>query len=134
MPRPDCRGFSLIEVLVAFSILVMMLAVVLRIFSGGLRNAALASEYSRAASAAESVVARIGSEIPVAEGQHGGQVQGTGFRWHVDMHRFQQANDDKDRERRGRAPLYRVDVAVRWGEGQRQRSVTLSTLRFGSSD
>ena len=39
------RGYSLIEVLVAFTILAMALTVLLKIFSAGLRNVDAASEY-----------------------------------------------------------------------------------------
>ena len=48
MIHPRCqRGFSLLEVLVAFTILSVSLGVLLQIFSTGLRNAALTEELQR---------------------------------------------------------------------------------------
>ena len=71
-------GFSLIEVLVAFVILALTLSVIMRIFSGGLRNVALAEDYSRAALLAESRLAEL--SVQPLEGEAGGEFDGK-YRW-----------------------------------------------------
>ncbi len=47
MPRLSntCRGMTLIEVLVAFVVLSLAMAVIMQIFSGGMRNGRLARLY-----------------------------------------------------------------------------------------
>ena len=50
------RGFSLLEVLVAFVVLSLVATALFRLFSGALRNALAADEYSRAVLVAESVL------------------------------------------------------------------------------
>lgn len=62
------RGFSLLEVLVAFAILSIALGVLLQIFATGMRNVGLSEEYSQAALYAESILAAYGREAPLAEG------------------------------------------------------------------
>jgi len=47
------QGYSLIEVLVAFTILALTLTVLFRIFSGGLRNVDAAADYAMAVLVAE---------------------------------------------------------------------------------
>ena len=53
-------GYTLIEVLVAFMIMAMALTVLLRIFSGGVRNIDVSSDYARAVLIAESQLAATG--------------------------------------------------------------------------
>jgi general secretion pathway protein I len=66
--RKTCRGMTLIEVLVAFIVLSVTMAVILQIFSGGMRNARLAESYSRAVFLAESKMAAVGLERPLMPG------------------------------------------------------------------
>jgi len=58
-------GYTLIEVLVAFMILALALTVLLRIFSGGLRNVSVSSDYAIATLIAESRLAGAGIDVPL---------------------------------------------------------------------
>ena len=55
-------GFSLLEVLVAFSILALALGVLLQSFSTGMRGVTQSGLYSRATLLAESIFARAGRD------------------------------------------------------------------------
>jgi len=68
------RGMTLIEVLVAFVVLSVTMAVILQIFTGGMRNARMADSYSRAVFLAESRLAAVGTERPLLPGVESGQV------------------------------------------------------------
>jgi general secretion pathway protein I len=61
------RGFSLLEVLVAFVILSLVATALFRLFSGALNNAAAADDYSRAVLVAESVIAEAAATRPLRE-------------------------------------------------------------------
>ena len=68
LPRRHSRGYTLVEVLVAFVILAMALSVLLRIFSGGVRNVGVSSDYAKAVLIAESRLATAGIEQRLPEG------------------------------------------------------------------
>jgi general secretion pathway protein I len=131
MMKRASSGFSLIEVLVAFVILALTLSVVMRIFSGGLRNVALADEYSRAVLLAESRLAELGAQ-PL-EGAARGEFDGK-YRWSSTVHPWA---DDAGAPGLGPQPLpvrlMVIEVRVAWGEeGGKPREIGLSTLHLAS--
>lgn len=123
-----CGGMTLIEVLVAFVVLSVTLAVILQIFTGGMRNARLADSYSRAVFLAESRLAAVGVERPLAQGEDGGQV-GQDLQWRVSV----MPVDDAGASDRQLLPvrLYEVRVRVGWVEDGRDRQIALNTLKLG---
>lgn len=126
--RSNCRGMTLIEVLVAFVVLSVTMAVIMQIFSGGMRNARLAESYSRAVFLAESKMAAVGLERPLALGEESGQV-GSDMQWRVSV---SPAEDDATTNAQLMpVRLYQVRVAAAWGEDGRQRQVELVTFRLG---
>jgi general secretion pathway protein I len=119
---------TLIEVLVAFIVLSVTMAVIMQIFSGGMRNARLAESYSRAVFLAESKMAAVGLERPLALGEESGQV-GSDMQWRVSV---SPAEDDATTNAQLMpVRLYQVRVAAAWGEDGRQRQVELVTFRLG---
>jgi len=122
------RGMTLIEVLVAFVVLSVTMAVILQIFTGGMRNARLADSYSRAVFLAESRMAAVGLERPLIPGEESGQV-GQDLQWRVSVVPV----DDGGAADRQLLPvrLYEVQVRVGWNEEGRERQVALNSLRLG---
>ena len=125
---PNCHGMTLIEVLVAFVVLSLSLAVIMQIFSGGMRNARLAGSYSQAVFLAQSRLAAVGLEQPIAVGEGSGQ-SGPDLHWRVTVDPY----DDGGAADRLLLPsrLYQVRVRVNWGEEGRDRQVELASLRLG---
>ena len=62
------RGFSLLEVLVAFVILSLVATALFRLFSGALQNVSAADDYSRAVLVAESALAAAAVDAPAPRG------------------------------------------------------------------
>lgn len=122
-----CRGFSLIEVLVAFMILAMAVTVLFRIFGGGLRNVGMTAGYAQAVAIAESELAAAGVTEPLREGEAQGQSEDRRFHWR----RVVQPMDPWGSELQpvGGVALFRVDVQVQWADGGEERQIDLSTLR-----
>jgi general secretion pathway protein I len=121
------RGFSLIEVLVAFMILAISLTVIFRIFSGGLRNIALSEDYARAVLVAEMQLAAAGVSEPIAYGVTSGEWEAR-FRWERIVSAYRPWQEDRTLV----APVqaYLVTVNVDWEQDGRTRQISLSSVRL----
>lgn len=78
----NARGFTLIEVLVAFAILALTLGALLQVFSAGLRNANAANRHLMATMLARSVLDDVGTEIPIVAGERSANIE-QGYRWAI---------------------------------------------------
>ncbi len=119
-------GFTLLEVLVAFVILALTLSVIMRIFSGGLRNVTLADNYDRALLLAQSRLAEL-SVVPV-EGEAAGDLEGR-YHWRSTIHPW---IDERNMPPVGvQLRLMEIEVAVAWqGELGGSRQISLRTLQL----
>jgi general secretion pathway protein I len=120
-------GYTLIEVLVAFMILALALTVLLRIFSGGLRNVSVSSDYAIATLIAESRLAAAGIDAPLRPGETSG-TEGARFEWTVNVQDYQPWPGYRSAAKG--LDAYRVTVTVEWPHGDNTRSVGLSTVRL----
>lgn len=125
------RGFTLIEILVAFMILALSLTVIFRIFSGGLRNVALSEDYARAVLVAESQLSAIGVSEPLESGVTSGKWDAR-FHWERVVERYLPWEEDKVLA----TPLlaYRVTVNVDWEYAGRDRQITLRSVRLKKAE
>ena len=119
-------GFSLLEVLVAFAILSVSLGVLLQVFATGLRNAGTADDYTQATLYAESILAAIGRDTPLNEGDRSGPINDR-FSWRGTVSAFTEGLPDPEKTR---VRAYRVSVEVFWPGLWQTRSVVLETLRL----
>ena len=122
-------GFTVIEIIVALAILALSLSVLFGVISDGLLRTNQAAKMEQAVSLAQSLLAKVGTELPVRQGLVAGEFA-DGFRWNVRMEPY---GDNADRQQ---WPLdaYKVSAEVIWGDRSREESVTVSTLRLGPKD
>lgn len=125
------QGFTLLEVLVAFVLLSLTLGVILQVFSGGLRNAAAAGHYAEAAVIADSMLAKLGTELPLEEGESSGE-EGK-YRWSLKIEPYQE-RDESNNQTTGRYQLYMITLLVQWQHGAQQPELQFSTYRLGGVD
>jgi general secretion pathway protein I len=126
-------GFSLLELIVAFSILSLVLSASFSTYSMGLRNARRAEARLLLTIEAENLMNQMGRSVPVVPGRTTGQTA-SGLTWTALVDPYDQ--DLMPEERvipilpQARGPeLVRVEITV-LAPGQVQGSVTLETLRL----
>lgn len=114
-------GFTLIEVLVAFIIAGLALAVLAHAGLDGLRSSSLSARYQEALTRAQSHLAAIG-DAPQPSDRQGDE--GDGYHWHVRIVPLANAVIASGHH----ATLLAVSVAVSWGHSPGRR-VELDTER-----
>ncbi len=82
----DSRGFTLIEILVAFAILAIALVALFQGFSSGIDGGRRVERASAALLVARSTLERIGGDIPLQEGRQEG-IDPNGIHWAVEIQR-----------------------------------------------
>jgi general secretion pathway protein I len=118
------RGFTLIEIIVALAILAVALGALFEAFSGGLRATAAVGRQAATVMLAQSLLDRIGQDIPLAAGEQAG-VSEDGLRWSIVI----APSPLIAPERRADSPLLPFDVVVTVA-ADRGRPVALTSLRL----
>jgi general secretion pathway protein I len=126
------QGFSLLEILVAFSILALSLGIILNIFSGGLRRTIISEEYQQAVIIAQAKLAASGIETELKEAITSGQLQDKYF-WRVQVQPYQLNTELDEPENMPMLP-YQVTVTVEWSAGKNNRQVQLTTLKLAAAE
>lgn len=126
------RGFTLVEVVVAFLLLSLVLASGFELFTTGMRRAIDIEERSQALAIAQSQLAAVGVEQALKEGSASGQSDDGKFRWTTTIARSQEGAGDPNQPIQSAYGLYRIEVVVTWrGAGERDQAFSLATLELG---
>jgi general secretion pathway protein I len=124
--REDEGGFTLVEVIVALAILALSATVLFNVISNALQQEAQAQSIAEASSLAQSLLARVGTELPLAAGESTGAAESR-FQWRLHTEEYGEPTD----RQRWPVAAYQVSAEVRWRDGAQDRSVALTTLRLG---
>ncbi len=122
------KGFSLLEILVAFSIMAVSLGIILSVFSQGLNKVGLSEEYIIATQLAESLLAGAGVETDLQPGRQQG-IELDRYRWTIDIDAIDEEGAPDQSIR-----LMRVKVMVQWGSDGRRLVLTQLKPRFSDDE
>lgn len=123
------RGFTLLEVLVAFALLAMAMTLLLGTLSGAARQIGQADRAGRAALHAQSLLAQLGVDGPLQPGSKDGTTE-DGYRWQLQVAPWQDpAHPEFAASNPGAPRLLDVRLVVAWGEGPREH-LRWETLRL----
>jgi general secretion pathway protein I len=129
------RGFSLLEVLVAFIIVALVVTALFRLFGGALGNASAADEWTRALLVAQSRLELAAAAQPLREGSDAGTEADGRIAWRTSVAPYVAPDANPDLEQASQSfptRLYRVTVDVRFpGAVRGERSLSLTTVRIG---
>ena len=129
--RQASRGFTLLEVMLAFVIFAVSFATVLEIVAGSMRGVRRASEDTEVALFAQSIMDLVGTEIPVEEGEYSGLGMDR-YQWRLGIYLYNAGDADTQTQELAELSgieLYWVDLDIDWEAGRKPRNLHFSTIR-----
>ncbi len=152
------RGFTLLEVLIAFALLAVGMTILLGILSGGLGEIGMSERRTQATLHARSLIDNLGKMERVVPGSKTGDVENGRYRWMMQISQVpdpslpvedEQAQAGAGQQQSGQSALagqleqpgvqldagvgapvlYRIDLQLSWGNGSPSEQVTMAALR-----
>ena len=134
------RGFTLLEVLLAFVILSVAMGMLMSMLSRGLGQVRRAQDESEAAMYAQSLLDSTGVLENLREGQREGSWAGGRYRYHLDIREVEDPTPKPAPIPGAPTPtpvaaplLFKLDLAVAWGQQDSPREMHFTTLRARSA-
>jgi general secretion pathway protein I len=124
-------GFTLLEILLAISILGVAITVIMQQFSAGLRIARTSQTYTTATIYAKQKLEELQVEEEMKEKEESGSFD-DGYYFRVSIMPYEEyMEDEEDEELFDHLPLemFRLESVVSWKEGEKEKSITLVTLK-----
>jgi general secretion pathway protein I len=132
--RSAQRGYTLVEVIVAFGVLALGLVLLLGTLSGATRQVRNADEAGRAALHAQSLLDQVGVGQVLQPGRRDGEFEDGHYRWTLDVRPFREPGVPPPAlDTPGAPQLLELALTVHWGDDARQR-LQLRSLRLVAPD
>lgn len=129
-PGSRQRGYSLLEVIIAFALLAMALSLLLGTLSGATRQVRWSADAGRAALYAQSLMDQVGVGQPIKAGQRSGDFENGRYRWTLGIAQWRDNLPTSNQPIDPNAMrLFEVQLAVEWGDGGPGRRLVLRSLR-----
>lgn len=135
------RGFSLLEVMLAFALMASALGILIAILGGGLGQVRNATDASEATLHAQSLLDELGVLEPILPGTREGESKDGRYRWTLEISEAEDPapvaavdpaavpEESVGLQIAGEPLLYRIQLDVAWGEEGDTRSLRFTTLR-----
>ncbi|MFD0739092.1 prepilin-type N-terminal cleavage/methylation domain-containing protein [Lysobacter koreensis] len=125
------RGYTLIEVIVAFALLALALTLLLGALSGAVRQVRWSGDAGRAALHAQSLLDQVGVGQALEPGQRDGEFEDGRYRWSLAITPWADRALPPAATRDPAAmKLYELALSVQWGDGGPRERLQLRSLRL----
>lgn len=130
-PSRRQRGYTLIEVVVAFALLAAAMTLLLGSLTNASKQVRGAADAGRAALHAQSLLDQIGVGEGLAPGRRDGELEDGRYRWELDVKPFVDPTaPPRVGEVIGAPQLMLVQLTMRWGDGGPRQRLQLDALRL----
>lgn len=124
------RGYTLVEVIVAFALLALALTLLLGTLSGAVRQVRWSGDAGNAALHAQSLLDTVGFGSPLEPGRSDGEFEGGRYRWSLAIAPWDEPLPPNVPRTPAENRLYEVALSVQWGSGGSRERLELRSLRL----
>lgn len=124
------RGYTLIEVVVAFALLAFAMTLLLGSLTNATKQVRAASDFGRAALHAQSLLDQAGVGEALAVGQRDGEIDDGRYRWEINVTPFRDPAAPRQPEILGAPQLLQLELTMRWGKGGPRETLRMQSLRL----
>jgi len=128
--RAHARGYTLLEVVIAFGVLALALTMLLGILTNSSRQVRWSGDAGRAALLAESLLDRVDLEGPLREGRRDGVLEDGRYRWVLDVRRWRDPARPPGPVDPSAPRMMELQLSMEWGEGGPRERLALRSLRL----
>ncbi|MGV8932018.1 MAG: type II secretion system protein XpsI [Luteimonas sp.] len=129
------RGFTLIEVIIAFALLALALTLLLGTLSGSVREVRWSADAGRAALHAQSLLDQTGVGEALTPGMRDGAFEDDRYRWTMRIEPYADPLRRAPLTIDPAAPrLLRLTLVVQWGDDDPRKRLQLQSLRLAQPD
>ena len=133
--RSRQRGFTLLEVIIAFAVLALALTLLLGTLSGSAREVRASADAGRAAMHAQSLLDQVGVGEALRPGNRDGEFEDGRYRWTLSIDPYvDPTRRARDTIQPGAPRLLRLALHVEWGEGSARERLDLQSLRLAQPE
>lgn len=135
LSRRNQRGYTLLEVIVAFALLALALGLLLGILSGAARQVRWSGDAGRAALYAQSLMDQVGVGERLVAGQRDGEFEQGRYRWQLRIAPWRDAATRSAQQpvAVSAQELFEVTLAVEWGDATPGQRLQLRSLRVAAA-
>lgn len=133
-PARTQRGYTLIEVIVAFALLALGLTLLLGTLSGATRQVRWSADAGRAALHAQSLLDTVGITEPLQPGRRDGDFEDGRYRWTLSIAPWQDPALANLPQSPADQRLLELDMAVQWGASGPGEQLQVRSLRLVPPD
>ncbi len=117
-------GFTLLEILIALSILATAVTIIFQLFSASLRNIAVSADYVSGVIKAETKMREVLSEEDLAEEAYT-ESEEDGYTYNVTIKKTLEIKTDAIP-----VQMMQIDLVVTWTKGVKARTIRLRTMKM----